>query len=75
VDGTRLYYVTPNRDLMMVGVRVEQGRFVADTPSRLFRVSGRVEPLRGGRFLMLRDESQPGATPVHLLTGWAGTVR
>jgi eukaryotic-like serine/threonine-protein kinase len=74
-DGKRLYYVTPDRDLVMVEVRVEDGRFVAGKPSRLFRVTGRVEPFGSDRFLMLRDESQPGATPVHLLTGWAASTR
>jgi Tol biopolymer transport system component len=74
-DGTRLYYVTPDRALVMVELKVQDGRFVAGKPSRLFTVSGRVETIRSDRFLMLRDESQPGATPVHLLTGWAGSLR
>jgi len=74
-DGTRLYHTTPGRGLVMVDVKVQDGRFVAGKPSRLFTASGRVEPFRGDRFLMLRDESQPGATPVHLLTGWAGSVK
>ena len=65
----------PGPGTMMVAFTVQDGRMVAGRPSRLFKVSGRVEPFRGDRFLMLRDESQPGATPVHLLTGWAGSVR
>ena len=74
-DGTRLYYTTPGRGLVMADVKVQDGRFTVGKSSRLFSVSGRIEPFRGDRFLMLRDESQPGATPVHLLTGWAGSVK
>jgi Tol biopolymer transport system component/tRNA A-37 threonylcarbamoyl transferase component Bud32 len=73
-DGTRLFYTAPNRDVMAVTITVEDGRFVAGKPVRLFTASGRVE-VSGDRFLMLRDESQGGVTPVHLLTGWAGGLR
>ena len=74
-DGTRLYYTTPGRGLVMADVRFQDGRATVGKSSRLFTVSGRIEPFGGDRFLMLRDESQPGATPVHLLTGWAGSVK
>jgi predicted Ser/Thr protein kinase len=72
-DGTRLYYVAPSRDLMMAAIVRRDGRLAAGKPSRLFTVSGRVEKFAGDRYLMLRDESQPGPTPIHVLTGWAGS--
>jgi hypothetical protein len=80
-DGRELYYISRERALMAVPVESRGEELVFGQSVRLFggtpgELVWHFEPAPGGqRFLVLPLNSEPEATPLHLLTGWQSILR
>jgi Tol biopolymer transport system component len=81
-DGVELFYLTPDRNLMAVPVRVAGKSFEPGVPKVLFpvpvsRTSVRrtYEPSSDGRFLIAKPLDDDGTVPMTLVLNWLARVK
>ena len=81
-DGRELFYVTPSRRLMAVGVRVAEDRLDVGAPTELFELRGFTglelddySPTADGqRFLVKLQVQEHGKAKLHVVTNWSSLV-
>jgi dipeptidyl aminopeptidase/acylaminoacyl peptidase len=80
-DGTELFYLAANRNLVTVPVKAGQATFEPGTPKALFPVPGNLSRRRsyavgstGQRFLVSRPVREVTATPITVVTNWQAAL-
>ncbi len=77
-DGTELYYMASNGDIMLVEVNT-QGEFEHSVPKRLFRVPvpGNFWEVNGDgtEFMIPVPEGETGQVPYRVVINWASTLK
>jgi len=80
-DGTELFYLAADRNLMVVPVRASGAALEAGTPKALFSIPGN-RPLRtyapsgdGRRFLITKPVGETSAVPVTVVLNWQADLK
>ena len=74
-DGTELFYLASDRNLMAVPIRAKTNAFEPGIPKALFPVPGTdirgaYTPAIGGRFLIAKPLDETMTTPITVVLNW-----